>query len=80
MGILACSHRLLLLQDRWALDNDPLGLFLADRLTPLVHDASGVVVKPAFVKAAWYEAGAKLPPHRDQAMLATRGLGGCRVA
>ena len=39
-------------QDRWALDNDPLGLFIAERLSPLVSDASGVDVKPGFVKVA----------------------------
>ena len=31
-----------------------------------VADIAGVAVKPAFVKVAWYEGGAKLPAHRDQ--------------
>ena len=56
----------ILAKDRWALDNDALGLFLAQRLAPLVGSAVGFAVKPGFVKAAWYEKGAKLPPHRDQ--------------
>ncbi|KAL1523344.1 hypothetical protein AB1Y20_018289 [Prymnesium parvum] len=58
----------ILAKDRWALDNDELGLFLAERLAPLVRSYTGVCVKPAFVKAAWYEAGAKLPLHRDQVL------------
>ena len=42
------------------------GLQGALLFAPLVAAVSGIAVKPGFVKAAWYEEGAKLPPHRDQ--------------
>jgi len=35
-------------------------------LAPLVHNLTGVRVKPGFVKVVSYEEGAQLPPHRDQ--------------
>ena len=38
------------LKDRHALDNDDLGLHLAAALAPLVHNLTGVRVKPGFVK------------------------------
>ena len=60
------EHDSILAKNRWALDNDALGLFVAQQLAPLVAAVSGIAVKPGFVKAAWYEEGAKLPPHRDQ--------------
>jgi len=60
------EHDSILSKDRHALDNDDLGLHLAAALAPLVEELSGVAVKPGFVKVAAYEAGAQLPPHRDQ--------------
>ena len=60
------EHDSILAKDRWALDNDALALFLAERLAPLVSAVSRTELKPGFVKTAWYAAGSKLPPHRDQ--------------
>lgn len=60
------EHDSILAKDRWALDNDPLGLFLAERIATVVSRVTGVAARPGFVKAAWYTAGSKLPPHRDQ--------------
>lgn len=60
------EHDSVLAKDRWALDNDALGLFLAERLGSVVQQVTGTAVQPGFVKAAWYSAGSKLPPHRDQ--------------
>lgn len=59
-------HDSFLAKGRWAIDNDPLGLFLADRFTSLVQNVTGVAVRPGFAKAAWYTEQSKLPPHRDQ--------------
>ena len=60
------EHDSILAKDRWALDNDPFGLFLAGQLSPVVQQITGMQARPAFVKAAWYTGGSKLPPHRDQ--------------
>ena len=60
------QHDSFLSKGRWAVDNDPLGLFLAERLAPFVANVTGVPVRPGFAKAAWYTSGSKLPPHRDQ--------------
>ena len=56
----------ILAKGRWAVDNEPLSLFLADALAPVVQNVSGVPVRPAFTKVAWYTPNSKLPPHRDQ--------------
>jgi hypothetical protein len=60
------EHDSVLAKDRWALDNDALGLYLAERLVPLIESHTGERAMPGFVKVAWYTEGSRLPPHRDQ--------------
>ena len=43
------EHDSILAKNRWALDNDALGLFVAQQLAPLVAAVSGIAVKPGFV-------------------------------
>ena len=57
------EHDSILSKDRHALDNDDLGLHLAAALAPLVHNLTGVRVKPGFVKVVSYEAALALAPN-----------------
>ena len=57
------EHDSILAKDRYALDNDVLGLFFAERLTGIVEDVTGIAVVPGR-RVARSNAGAAAQPAR----------------
>jgi hypothetical protein len=52
---------------RYFAHNEPIACFFHHQLTALVAEIAGAPVKPSYVYVAAYQAGAKLPKHRDRA-------------